>query len=81
MRCLPIERPCVIGLTESGAIPAIAPLLEQLEIFLLNGFGVQQILVWTKTPDTNSINDCNTSLGEDAMNRVSTNGLFVAFFF
>ncbi|MEH1893253.1 MAG: hypothetical protein V7K92_28875 [Nostoc sp.] len=30
---------------------------------------------------TNSINDCNTSLGEDAMNRVSTNGLFVAFFF
>ncbi|WP_375469218.1 hypothetical protein [uncultured Nostoc sp.] len=31
--------------------------------------------------NTNSINDCNTSLGEDAMNRVSTNGLFVAFFF
>ncbi|MBN3879278.1 MULTISPECIES: hypothetical protein [unclassified Nostoc] len=30
---------------------------------------------------TNSINDCNTSLGKDAMNRVSTNGLFVAFFF
>jgi hypothetical protein len=23
----------------------------------------------------------NTSLGEDAMNRVSTNGLFVVFFF
>ncbi|QFS47055.1 hypothetical protein GXM_04536 [Nostoc sphaeroides CCNUC1] len=35
---------------------------------------------------TNSINDCNTSLGQDAMNRdamnrVSTNGVFVAFFF
>ncbi|MEH2181191.1 hypothetical protein [Nostoc sp.] len=30
---------------------------------------------------TNSINDCNTSLGKDAMNRVSTNDLFVAFFF
>ncbi|MDZ8104151.1 MAG: hypothetical protein RM338_00800 [Nostoc sp. DedQUE12a] len=30
---------------------------------------------------TNSINDCNTSLGQDAMNRVSTNGLSVAFFF
>ena len=30
---------------------------------------------------TNSINDCNTSLGEDAMNRVSTNGLFVTYFF
>ncbi|WP_414515670.1 hypothetical protein [Nostoc sp. PCC 9305] len=45
---------------------------------------------------TNSINDCNTSLGKDAtpvattggtpatrwlMNRVSTNGLFVASFF
>ncbi|WP_257798184.1 hypothetical protein [Nostoc edaphicum] len=27
------------------------------------------------------MNDCNTSLGKDAMNRVSTNGLFVAFFF
>ncbi|WP_143854135.1 hypothetical protein [Nostoc sp. 'Peltigera membranacea cyanobiont' 210A] len=27
------------------------------------------------------VNDCNTSLGKDAMNRVSTNGLFVAFFF
>ncbi|WP_341529278.1 hypothetical protein [Nostoc sp. UHCC 0302] len=27
------------------------------------------------------MNDCNTSLGEDAMNRVSTNGLFVTFFF
>ncbi|WP_341526835.1 hypothetical protein [Nostoc sp. UHCC 0302] len=26
-------------------------------------------------------NDCNTFLGEDAMNRVSTNGLFVTFFF
>ncbi|MBE8989272.1 hypothetical protein [Nostoc sp. LEGE 12450] len=32
-------------------------------------------------PHTNSINDCNTFLDEDAMNRVSTNGLFVAFFF
>ncbi|ODG98792.1 hypothetical protein A4S05_07355 [Nostoc sp. KVJ20] len=31
--------------------------------------------------NTNSINDCNTSLGKDAMNRVSTNGLFLAFFF
>ncbi|MBW4431618.1 MAG: hypothetical protein KME28_07780 [Pelatocladus maniniholoensis HA4357-MV3] len=37
--------------------------------------------------NTNSINDCNTSLGKDAImgrdaiNRVSTNGLFVAFFF
>ncbi|MEH2418700.1 hypothetical protein [Nostoc sp.] len=31
--------------------------------------------------DTNSIYDCNTFLGKDAMNRVSTNGLFVAFFF
>ncbi|MEH2175721.1 hypothetical protein [Nostoc sp.] len=31
--------------------------------------------------NTNSINGCNTSLGKDAMNRVSTNGLFVAFFF
>ncbi|MFN6473352.1 MAG: hypothetical protein RMY36_027285 [Nostoc sp. SerVER01] len=30
---------------------------------------------------TNSINDCNTSLSEDAIHRVSTNGLFVAFFF
>ncbi|MGV0104451.1 hypothetical protein NSTCB13_03128 [Nostoc sp. DSM 114160] len=30
---------------------------------------------------TNSINDCNTYLGKDAMNRVSTNGLFVVFFF
>ncbi|WP_335231939.1 hypothetical protein [Nostoc sp.] len=30
---------------------------------------------------TISIDDCNTSLGKDAMNRVSTNGLFVAFFF
>ncbi|MCC5665746.1 hypothetical protein LC653_17920 [Nostoc sp. CHAB 5784] len=29
---------------------------------------------------TNSINDCNTSFGEDAMNRVSTNGLSVALF-
>ncbi|OYD96315.1 hypothetical protein CDG76_05750 [Nostoc sp. 'Peltigera membranacea cyanobiont' 210A] len=28
---------------------------------------------------TSSINDCNTSLGKDAMNRVSTNGLFVFF--
>ncbi|WP_277884313.1 hypothetical protein [Nostoc parmelioides] len=27
---------------------------------------------------TNSINDCNTSLGEDAINRVSTDGLFGA---
>ncbi|MEH1950094.1 hypothetical protein [Nostoc sp.] len=26
---------------------------------------------------TNSINDCNTSLGKDAMNRVSTNGQFI----
>ncbi|WP_375479265.1 hypothetical protein [uncultured Nostoc sp.] len=33
------------------------------------------------TSHTNSINDCNISLGKDAMNRVSTNGLFVAFFF
>ena len=31
--------------------------------------------------NTNSINDCNISLDKDAMNRVSTNGLFVAFFF
>ncbi|WP_141699724.1 hypothetical protein [Nostoc sp. KVJ20] len=31
--------------------------------------------------NTNSINDCNTSLGKDAIHRVSTNGLFVAFFF
>ncbi|WP_445628729.1 hypothetical protein [Nostoc sp. DSM 114167] len=31
--------------------------------------------------NTNSINGCNTSLGKDAMNRVSTNGLFVALFF
>ncbi|OYD96452.1 hypothetical protein CDG76_06625 [Nostoc sp. 'Peltigera membranacea cyanobiont' 210A] len=31
--------------------------------------------------NTNSINDCNTSLGKDAMNRVCTNGLFVALFF
>ncbi len=30
---------------------------------------------------TISIDDCNTSLGKDAMNRVSTNGLFVVFFF
>ncbi|BBD68780.1 hypothetical protein NIES4072_38940 [Nostoc commune NIES-4072] len=30
---------------------------------------------------TNLINDCNTSLGKDAMNRVSTNGLFVGLFF
>ncbi|WP_181984902.1 hypothetical protein [Nostoc sphaeroides] len=35
---------------------------------------------------TNSINDCNTSLGKDAMNRDAMNrdamnGLFVAFFF
>ncbi len=30
---------------------------------------------------TDSINDCNTSLGKDAMNRVSTNGVFVALFF
>ncbi|MEH2177181.1 hypothetical protein [Nostoc sp.] len=30
---------------------------------------------------TNSINGCNTSLGKDAIHRVSTNGLFVAFFF
>ncbi|OYE02066.1 hypothetical protein [Nostoc sp.] len=30
---------------------------------------------------TISIDDCNTSLGKDAMNRVSTNGLFVTFFF
>jgi hypothetical protein len=28
-----------------------------------------------------SIDDCNASWGKDAMNRVSTNGLFVAFFF
>ncbi|QFS46055.1 hypothetical protein [Nostoc sphaeroides] len=36
----------------------------------------------TKNLDnTDSINDCNTSLGKDAMNRVSTNGVFVAFFF
>ncbi|BBD67996.1 hypothetical protein NIES4072_46920 [Nostoc commune NIES-4072] len=31
--------------------------------------------------NTISIDDCNTSLGKDAMNRVSTNDLFVAFFF
>ncbi|MEH2202463.1 MAG: hypothetical protein V7K53_00075 [Nostoc sp.] len=31
--------------------------------------------------NTNSINDCNTSLAKDAIHRVSTNGLFVAFFF
>ena len=30
---------------------------------------------------TNSINDCNTSLGKDAIHRVFTNSLFVAFFF
>ncbi|WP_414752440.1 hypothetical protein [Anabaena sp. CCY 9910] len=31
---------------------------------------------------TNSINDCNTSLGEeDAMNRISTDGSFVPVFF
>ncbi|QFS47887.1 hypothetical protein GXM_05379 [Nostoc sphaeroides CCNUC1] len=30
---------------------------------------------------TNLINDCNISLGKDAIHRVSTNGLFVAFFF
>jgi hypothetical protein len=30
---------------------------------------------------TNSINDCNTSLDEDAIHRVSTDGLFVTFFF
>ncbi|WP_341528875.1 hypothetical protein WKK05_06005 [Nostoc sp. UHCC 0302] len=30
---------------------------------------------------TSLINDCNTSLGEDAIHRVSTNGLFVTFFF
>ncbi len=30
---------------------------------------------------TNSINDCNTFLDKDAIYRVSTNGLFVAFFF
>ncbi|MEH1792914.1 hypothetical protein [Nostoc sp.] len=29
----------------------------------------------------NSINDCNTSLGKDAIHRVSTNSLFVALFF
>ncbi len=37
--------------------------------------------LWASPGNTNSINDCNTSLGKDAMNRVSTNGLFVAFFF
>ena len=31
--------------------------------------------------NTNSINDCNICLGKDAIHRVSTNGLFVAFFF
>ncbi len=31
--------------------------------------------------NTNSINDCNTSLVKDAIHRVSTDGLFVAFFF
>ncbi|MGV0107541.1 hypothetical protein NSTCB13_06428 [Nostoc sp. DSM 114160] len=31
--------------------------------------------------NTNSIDDCNTSLGKDAIHRVSTNGLCVAFFF
>ncbi|MEH2256416.1 hypothetical protein [Nostoc sp.] len=30
---------------------------------------------------TNSINDCNTYLGRDTIHRVSTNGLFIAFFF
>ncbi|QFS46217.1 hypothetical protein GXM_03697 [Nostoc sphaeroides CCNUC1] len=49
------------------------------------------IIYFLEFPYTNSINDCNTSLGKDAMNRdamnrdamnrVSTNGLFVAFFF
>ncbi|MFN6562153.1 MAG: hypothetical protein RMY28_020495 [Nostoc sp. ChiSLP01] len=29
---------------------------------------------------TNSINDCSISLGQDAMNHVSTSGLSVAFF-
>ncbi|WP_341524697.1 hypothetical protein [Nostoc sp. UHCC 0302] len=31
--------------------------------------------------NTNSINDYNTSFHEDAIHRVSTNGLFVTFFF
>ncbi|WP_341525775.1 hypothetical protein [Nostoc sp. UHCC 0302] len=31
--------------------------------------------------NTNSINDCNTYFGEDAIHRVSTDGLFVTFFF
>jgi hypothetical protein len=33
------------------------------------------------SPDTNSINDCNTSLGKDAIHCISTDGLFVTFFF
>ncbi|MCF2148069.1 hypothetical protein IQ276_016885 [Desmonostoc muscorum LEGE 12446] len=31
--------------------------------------------------NTNSINDCNTLLGEDAMNRVSTRWSIFAFYF
>ncbi|MBD0387253.1 MAG: hypothetical protein ICV54_12215 [Nostoc sp. C3-bin3] len=30
---------------------------------------------------TDFINDCNTSLGKDAIHRVSTNGVLVTFFF
>ncbi|MCC5630342.1 hypothetical protein LC613_20945 [Nostoc sphaeroides CHAB 2801] len=54
------------------------------------------IIYFLEFPYTNSINDCNTSLGKDAMNRDAMNrdamnrdamnrdamnGLFVAFFF
>ncbi|OYE04698.1 hypothetical protein CDG79_11840 [Nostoc sp. 'Peltigera membranacea cyanobiont' 232] len=43
--------------------------IRQMPLFLALGIG-----------HTNSINDCNTSLGEDAIHRVSTNGLSVALF-
>ncbi|WP_341528981.1 hypothetical protein WKK05_06550 [Nostoc sp. UHCC 0302] len=33
------------------------------------------------SPYTNSMNGCNTPLDEGAIHRVSTDGLFVAFFF
>jgi hypothetical protein len=36
------------------------------------------INIWS---NINSINDYNTSLGEDAIHRVSTDGLLVTFFF
>jgi hypothetical protein len=58
------------------------PQIEKREILLLTFlFSCQIITLTTPKINTSSINDCNTSLGKDAIHRVSTNSLFVALFF